>query len=176
MNKAQAHKNKFLALVVLAALALSGCASTQTQNISGNAQTNVKTAQDYHLSWNKHDANAVSAWYVPDGSFTNPAGSKPFVGQKAIADRVGATFAAMPDFQVETTRITPISDKTVVHEWTIKGTWTQPFPGGPFANKTPTGKSFSVPGVSVFEIENGKIKSEILYYDRMSFLTQIGAM
>jgi ketosteroid isomerase-like protein len=43
-------------------------------------------------------------------------------------------------------------------------------------SQPPTGKSFSVPGASIIELQAGKIKRETLYWDSATFLRQLGLM
>jgi steroid delta-isomerase-like uncharacterized protein len=177
MNTFFAHKTKALALSIVGLAILAGCASTMAQNTGSNADALVKAALAIHKGFNSHDPNQVAAAFTPDGSIISPVRNmQPITGTKAITDYVTGTFTYYPDFNVEVLRAHAINDKTVVEEWIIKGTWKQPFPAGPLAGKPATGKSFAVPGVSIVEIENGKVKTENVYFDRSSLLAQIGAL
>jgi steroid delta-isomerase-like uncharacterized protein len=47
---------------------------------------------------------------------------------------------------------------------------------GPFRAFPPTGKSFTNPGVGIFQLKGGKIVAATLETDRLGFLQQIGAV
>lgn len=55
--------------------------------------------------------------------------------------------------------------------WTFSGTQKGNFPGIPA-----TGKSFSVRGVSIVQVSNGKMKSRTDYWDSATMLKQLGVM
>ena len=56
-------------------------------------------------------------------------------------------------------------------EWTLSGTQRGDMPGIPA-----TGKQFSVRGVSILELEDGKIRRCSDYWDMAEFLKQLGVM
>jgi steroid delta-isomerase-like uncharacterized protein len=55
--------------------------------------------------------------------------------------------------------------------WTFSGTQKGDFPGIPA-----TGKSFSVRGVSIVQVKNGKMTSRIDYWDSATMLRQLGVI
>ncbi len=55
--------------------------------------------------------------------------------------------------------------------WTFSGIQKGDFPGIPA-----TGKSFSVRGVSILEVEDGKVKSRTDYWDSATMLRQLGVI
>ncbi len=55
--------------------------------------------------------------------------------------------------------------------WDFSGTQKGDFPGIPA-----TGKSFSVRGVSILQVSNGKVKSRTDYWDSATMLRQLGVM
>ena len=83
---------------------------------------------------------------------------------------------AVPDCRVEVVSVASVNDHVLAEQWVFKGTWTKPFPGGPLAGVQPSGKSFVLPGSSFIEIRDGKIVSDTVYFDNLSFLTQIGVI
>lgn len=88
----------------------------------------------------------------------------------------GGLFTGIPDFKVQTVSNDMVDESRMAEQWVISGTWTKPFPGGPLAARSLREKSFTVPGASLYEWENGKIKKYDAYYDQMPFLTQIGVI
>ena len=65
-----------------------------------------------------------------------------------------------------------VQDGRVAFEWDFSGTNT-----GAWADGSPaSGKPFSFPGASVFEVKDGKIVSQSDYYDALGFYKQLGMM
>jgi steroid delta-isomerase-like uncharacterized protein len=62
------------------------------------------------------------------------------------------------------------NDKQLVIEWIFNGTNTVGWPNIPANNRT-----FNLKGVSVMEIENGKIKHNREYWDMQTFAKAVGA-
>ncbi len=60
------------------------------------------------------------------------------------------------------------SENRVAGRWTFKGTNTGP------GQMAPTGKSVNIWGEDIFYIENGKITREIVAYDNLAFMEQLG--
>ena len=83
---------------------------------------------------------------------------------------LGNIFSAFPDFKMEL-KSTVTSGQRAVTEWVMTGAFKgvmQPF------GIQPTGKSFSVRGATVAELEGDKIKHESTYYDGATFMQQLG--
>lgn len=162
-----------LAAATLAAAALlAGCAGTPGAVAADPA---MKGYVDYKAAWNRHDGQALAASFVPGGTYSSPATGGPITGP-AIAGYTGSLFAAMPDFHVEVIKTDNLGQGRVVDQWVVKGTWTQPFPGGPLAGAKPSGQSFVLPGVSVMQFEGDKLRSYTQYWDQLAFLTQLGVI
>ena len=63
----------------------------------------------------------------------------------------------------------------IVSENNLSGTHTAPLVTA--QGEVPaTGNHVSVDGVAIFKIENGEITSEHLYFDQVTFLSQLGLM
>ena len=92
----------------------------------------------------------------------------PFVGHAAIIKRKSAGFASMPDVSFTVTKRIVHGDQLTV-EWVASGTHRNDYPGLPA-----TGRSFSIPGVTVVVRKNGKIMRESLYYDMAEVKRQLG--
>jgi steroid delta-isomerase-like uncharacterized protein len=123
-------------------------------HIAKQATGNVQQLQhDYH-------ENAI----VEDSMFAHP-----FVGRAAILNRKSAGFAAMPDLRITPTNHIVHGDQLTV-EWVATGTHLHDYPGLPA-----TGRSFSIPGVTVVVRRGGKIVRESLYYDMAEVQRQLGA-
>jgi predicted ester cyclase len=111
---------------------------------------------------------------LPDGYINSPVTGGPARGE-AITQYAGGTFSGFPDFKLE------IVNRQSNGPWVRRrvgdaGSWSGTFAGGPLKGVAPSGKPFVVHGSSFLEYENGKLKSENIYFDRMSLLAQIGAL
>ena len=93
----------------------------------------------------------------------------PFVGRAAIMSRKSAGMAAIPGLKVNVTnRIAHGNQLTV--EWVASGTHSGDYPG-----LVASGRSFSIPGVTVVVRQNGKIVRESLYYDMNEVRRQLSS-
>jgi steroid delta-isomerase-like uncharacterized protein len=119
--------------------------------------------------WNSGNPERAREVYAPGAEHREP-GSKPIFGPKEIADRVVRLRIAFPDFKLKFNS-TFVHGDQFVHCWTSTGTHLGDFLGVP-----PTGKRVEMQGISVGHIENGQIRDEHLYYDRLAFLEQAGVL
>ncbi len=92
-----------------------------------------------------------------------------FAGREAIMARKSVGMTAVPGLKISVTnRIVRGNQLTV--EWVASGTHTGDFPG-----LSASGRSFSIPGVTVVVRRNGKIIRESLYYDMAEVQHQLGS-
>ena len=96
---------------------------------------------------------------------------RPFVGPKAVADRYLQQWRGFPDFKVRVRRIVAESGSYVVthNEW--RGTHR-----GPFFGFAPTGRRARVRACVLWEFRGSRLRSESVYYDLATVLSQIGAI
>jgi steroid delta-isomerase-like uncharacterized protein len=127
----------------------------------------------YKAAWNNHDVPKLVS-YLENGTYTNPGTG--LMSGKPFAQWLGGLFTAIPDFRVKVVSAEWVDADTLAEQWVMTGTWTESFPGGPLAGAPPTGKSFKVPGASFIDWNGDQIESDTVYYDQMSFLTQIGVI
>ena len=79
--------------------------------------------------------------------------------------------ASFPDLQVKTEDLIAEDDK-VVERWTISGS----FNGASFFGAPPNGKKFSVSGVSIYRIANGRIVEHWGEMDNLDLMQQLGML
>ena len=91
----------------------------------------------------------------------------PFVGRAAIMARKTAGMAAIPGVTFSVTNRIVHGNRLTV-EWVASGTHSGNFPALPA-----TGRTFSIPGVTVVIRQNGKIVRESLYYDMAEVQRQL---
>ncbi len=154
----------------VAAVAARQIASHAAQAVPGdnNAQQHIQQ-HDQHLS-NQSTGNIqrLKQDYHENAIVEDSMYAQPFVGHEAIMNRKNAGFISMPDLQITVTKRIVRGDQLTV-EWVASGTHQADYPGLPA-----TGRSFSIPGVTVVVRQYGKIVRESLYYDMTEVQRQLG--
>ena len=162
------------ALVTVCLIGLGACAATGGSTPTDSEAALMQNFTNYKAAWNRHDVSALTGYFQQNGTLYSPDVNT--VSGPALTGYLQGLFTAIPDFKVELKTANFIGNQSIADQWVIKGTWTQPFPGGPLAGAKPTGKSFAVPGSGFYEWKDGKIVSGTHYFDQLSFLTQIGVI
>jgi steroid delta-isomerase-like uncharacterized protein len=124
-----------------------------------------------HLS-NQQQGNvgALSNDYAEHAIVEDSMYAQPIVGRAAIMARKNVGMSAIPGLKINVTnRVVKGSQLTV--EWVATGTHSGHYPGLPAA----TGRSFSIPGVTVVVRHKGQIVRESLYYDMAEVQRQLGS-
>ncbi len=168
--------NSLLPMLAAGVLVLNACTTTRSSPSAGadNKSAMMKTFEGYKAAWNRHDVSSIAAYFQPNGTYVDPGAGR--MSGPAFTSWLQGLFAGIPDFKVESVSANPVGDRMIASQWVIKGTWTQPFPSGPLAGVKPTGKSFAVPGASIYEWKDGKIVLETAYFDQLALLRQIGVI
>jgi predicted ester cyclase len=86
-----------------------------------------------------------------------------------LAEYMKAVWTAFPDFRVEVLNAGEIGPGLVAHHWMIKGTNT----GQGGDGSAPTGRTVSLKGASVIQVEGDTIASDHTYFDRAAFDRQL---
>lgn len=127
-----------------------------------------KVVREYFDAWNRHDPAGVAALFVEGGTYSDPSTNGELSGD-AIASYVTGMITAFPNIHFEVESIVAAPDGRVAVQWLGRATNTGPFHGGP-----PTGRAVSLAGAEFLLVEGGKIRNAEGYYDRKSFLDQLG--
>ena len=118
--------------------------------------------------WNGRDPEAVEALFHPEAEFRDMAFDVEKRGLDDIRGMFRETWRGIPDLHSELHRV--VADGAwVALEWTLTGTHHGDFPDLPA-----TGRSVSLPGMSLLELRDGRIARQRDYYDRAAFLEQLG--
>ena len=128
----------------------------------------LAVAQRYFGAWNRRGPDRILALFADGGTYRDPATGGELAGP-AIAAYAAGLFATFPDLSFEVVSASPAGDGRVVAEWLMGGT-----NSGVLAAKPPTGRAVSLLGVEVIEVEGDRIRSVRGYFDRKSFLEQLG--
>jgi steroid delta-isomerase-like uncharacterized protein len=132
-----------------------------------NAQQHIQQHQQHLEHQSTGNVEQLHQDYHEDAIVEDSMYPHPFVGRIAIMQRKRAGMFAMPDLKFDVTNRVVHGDQLTV-EWVAKGKHTADFPGLPA-----TGRSFSIPGVTVVVRRGGKIVRESLYYDMAEVVRQL---
>lgn len=120
-------------------------------------------------AWKSLDAAACAALHAEDGVVESPLSGGTSTGRDAIEEVYRAFFAAFnPTFEEEELLI---DGNRAVAVFKVFGT-----DKGGFMGMTPTGRSFAVAMVVVFEAKDGLITRERRIYDFTGLLVQVGVI
>ena len=155
----------------IAAVAMRQLHSHGAQAVPGdnNAQQHIQQHQQHMANQATGNIQQLHHDYHENAIVEDSMFPQPFVGREAILARKGAGFAAMPDLTITPTNRIVLGNQLTV-EWVASGTHLHDYPGLPA-----TGRSFSIPGVTVVVRRDGKIVRESLYYDMAEVQRQLGA-
>jgi steroid delta-isomerase-like uncharacterized protein len=146
-------------------LVLYGC-SRQGKNASSAAMDQM--VKDLVAAWNSHDMAKTLSFYTDDCVYEDVVLGKTFHGKEEYRALFKEVFEGVPDFKLEVKSTIASGDHLCI-EWGMSGTQTGNISGVPG-----TGRSFSVPLVSVIDLKSGKIQRETDYYDGASLFRQLG--
>ena len=155
----------------VAAVAARQLTSHGAQSIPGdnNAQQHIQQHQQHMARQSTGNVQQLQHDYHENAIVEDSMFPHPIVGHEAILARKGAGFASMPDLIITPTNRIVHGDQLTV-EWVASGTHKHDYPGLPA-----TGRTFSIPGVTVVVRRNGKIVRESLYYNMAEVQRQLGA-
>lgn len=117
------------------------------------------------------DPDRIVAHAHPDDYLEDFVAIGEFRGRAAVRGFFAEMFAAFPDFEFAVERV--VADEgAVAVKWHAEGT----FSGGRFQGITPTGARVRIRGCDFFEIDDGQIRRNTIFYDGASFARQIGML
>jgi steroid delta-isomerase-like uncharacterized protein len=121
---------------------------------------------------NAQDLDALLAGMTDDCfNVVVPDPNPMYLGPEAVTRRYQGLWAAFPDLNVRMRRIVSIQGDFAVSEHVLSGTHRGTLFGVPG-----TGKHVEVDTAVIWELRDGRIKGETVYFDLASMLRQIGAL
>ena len=127
----------------------------------------TEIARRYHDTWNGRDADALVTAFTKDGTLCNPE-TYPGISEEALANYVKGLWTSVPDFSIELLNAGEIEPGVVAHHWLVRGTDTARADGS-----EPTGRSFTIQGASIIQVEGDKVRSDQAYFDRKALDKQL---
>lgn len=92
-----------------------------------------------------------------------------YAGPEEVTRRYQGLWTTFPDLKVQMRRIVSVGENTAVSEHTLSGTH-----GGPLFGVAATGKHVEVETAVVWDIVDGRIRGETVYFDVATMLRQVG--
>jgi steroid delta-isomerase-like uncharacterized protein len=138
--------------------------SLVAQNKPHIAAHRAGLAESWITAWNSHDPDKLTAIFTADVMYEDVPFSAVNHGSAELRKFAASEFEGVPDLRVELAN-SSIQGEHGSIEWTFSGT-----DAGIFK----TGKKFSVRGVSIVTVKNGKISRNIDYYDVATLMKQVG--
>jgi steroid delta-isomerase-like uncharacterized protein len=126
-----------------------------------------QVVEQWAAAFNARDADAAAGLYAENASNWQVAIGGPVVGREDIRKGLRAFFQAFPDSAIRTEALIEAGN-TAVWTWITSGTWR-----GAFAGLSPNGKAYTLHGCSLFEVADGRIKSQRAYWDRATWFRQL---
>ena len=154
-------KKKLPAYAALLILVLSALGASQPA-----VKRSDPIVEKAFAAWNSQDPDKLVAAYNDDIVYEDVPGGLLSNGRAEFRKFAVLTFSGVGDFKIEAVN-TWIENGHGVAEWV----WT-----GVDKDWFKTGKRFSVRGVSVFEVRNGKISRNKDFYDVASIRKQVGKL
>jgi steroid delta-isomerase-like uncharacterized protein len=161
------------ALIVCACVGLAngGLASAQTGTPAASPMPLPPLIAEWETAMATRDPVSILALYADDAVWEEVPLGIALQGHAEIAAHLQQLFSATPDISYTVTAGFSTADQAVA-EWVISGTLTGNFPGLPPGS----GQSYSVRGVSLFQLVDGEIVRYTEYWDAYAFLVQLGAL
>jgi steroid delta-isomerase-like uncharacterized protein len=124
----------------------------------------------YIDSWNRHDIDAILDLVTDDFIYDERPATmdRPLRGRPAFRAYLERTFAAFPDLNIEVTSC-DAGFTLAVSESVMRGTQL-----GRLSRMPPTRRRITTRVACVFEVKDGKLAHERLYWDRANTLRQLG--
>jgi steroid delta-isomerase-like uncharacterized protein len=127
--------------------------------------------KDGYEAWNSHDADKVASGYTDDCVYESVATGVVCHGKSELKALAKQFFTDYPDLHFEPKSWFASGNKTA-SEWV----WTGTHKHSSNPAMPATGKQFSVRGVSILELRQGKMSRAIFYWNLADFMQQLGLM
>lgn len=127
-----------------------------------------KVVLDWIAAYNARNALVLADLYHEDAESFQVSMGRPVKGRAALLEGFIAFFEAFPDSYTHAERIYQDGDWVVV-EWRGGGTFV-----GDLGPHRPTRRAYEVRGCGFFHVQSGKIQHQRGYFDKHTWLSQIG--
>jgi steroid delta-isomerase-like uncharacterized protein len=156
------NRKRTLSAAVLAILILTAAAWSNGKSPDGDAAV----AEKFIAAWNSHDPDKMLPLFTDDVVYEDVAFGEVSHGKAEFRKFAASEFDGVPDLELKLLRGS-IHDGHGTVEWMFTGT-----DKGVYK----TGKKFSVRGVSVIDVRDGKVSRSVDYYDVATIMRQVGML
>jgi steroid delta-isomerase-like uncharacterized protein len=134
-----------------------------------DAAVNIDDAIRQELeALNRHDVEAVLAFYTDDVVFEDVSLAEPLHGKQAMRTYMADFFVAFPDLHIDERTI--FGGRLIAAaEYELSGTHRGTLDGRP-----PTGRTFRLRALSVYAYDGHLFNRETFYWDSATMLRQLG--
>ncbi len=137
---------------------------------STDSRTGVEIIRDgFERLLNQKNADVLAQFWADD--IVEELPFETLRGKAAVKRYFAETFAAIPDFHIETRSILGEGDQVFVR-WHATGT----FSGEPWMGIEATGTRLALDGVDHMTFKNGLLTHNFVVFDQLSFARQIGML
>jgi steroid delta-isomerase-like uncharacterized protein len=134
-------------------------------------ESNAQLVRALFQAYNAHDAYQINLYHATDYKGNAPGRQGMNVAQLIAYNQ---TFLdAFADLHFDLRRLIVQGD-TVVAQWQASGTHTGPLLAS-IGNIPPTQKRVEIDGVSIFELQDGRVERSCIHWDVLSLLRQLGS-
>jgi steroid delta-isomerase-like uncharacterized protein len=157
-------KRALAGVILLPMLVLPSIAAPPEANNTTDA--NSALAEKWVAAWNSHSPDKMLPLFTDDVLYEDVAFGEVSHGSAELRKFAASEFDGVPDLELKLVRA-DIHNGHGTIEWTFAGT-----DKGVFK----TGKKFSVRGVSVIDVRDGKISRSLDFYDVATIMRQVGVL
>jgi len=157
-------KRTLISAILFVTLMLSAIAASA----DGKSKTESGTAiaQKWIAAWNSHNPDKMLPVFTDDIFYEDVAFGEVSHGSAELRKFAASEFEGVPDLKLKLVRA-DIHNGHGTIEWVFSGT-----DKGVYK----TGKKFSVRGVSVVDMRDGKISRNLDFYDSATLMRQVGVL
>jgi steroid delta-isomerase-like uncharacterized protein len=155
-----------LLLTLLALAAIPAAPQEKPGSMAHSAQIEPAIARQWIAAWNSHDPDKMLPLFTDDALYEDVAFGSVNHGKAELRKFVADEYEGVPDLELKLLRAEFVGNHGTI-EWTFSGT-----DKGVFK----TGKKFSVRGVSVIDLRDGKISRNLDFYDSATIMRQVGVL
>jgi predicted ester cyclase len=134
------------------------------------SENEIAVGKFWDAYWSKGDQSVAEEIFDPnlrDIDPNWPSGADG--GIPAMLEKNNFYYGLMPDLHCKALRQLVVGDQ-IVTQWQAVGTH-----HGEYAGIEPTGNEITISGISIFTCRNGKIVEQVVEYDVVGMLRQMGA-
>jgi steroid delta-isomerase-like uncharacterized protein len=132
-----------------------------------SADTPKQVTLKWVTAYNNHNPDEAAALYDENATNLQMPYGKPVQGREAMRSTYVKIFQSFPDIHVQVENLVE-NGQWVVVEWRFGGGMQ-----GEFAGHSPNNSQFDMRGCEIFEIVDGKIRTQRGYWDKATMFGQL---